>query len=69
MSKVQKKGTRVQVVLNDELKHKLDRIMITNRFESYPQALRFIIKYFNEDESLSVFTHFQSKPLNKNKEE
>ena len=48
MVRPQGKGTRVHVVLNDELKEKVDRIMIVNRLESYPQTLRLIIKYFDE---------------------
>ena len=41
------KGTRVQVVLDDELMSKVNKIKADNRLESYPQTLRLIVKYFN----------------------
>ena len=43
------KGTRVQVVLDDELLSKVNKIKADNRLESYPQTLRLIVKYFNTE--------------------
>lgn len=41
------KGTRIQVVFDDELMSKVDKVKQDNRLESYPQTLRLIVKYFN----------------------
>ena len=50
MGRPKGQGTRVQAVLDEELYKKVRKIMTENSLESEPQAIRLIIKYFNEEQ-------------------
>lgn len=49
MARGKEPGTRIQAVLDDELMSKLNRIKNSNNLESYPQTIRLIIKWFDEN--------------------